>query len=164
MSEVEQPMPLGARLAAGWRRRPWWMNLLWGFCIYSTFIYTPYDLFFKPVAGAVEVWFGVMLHDWAAKATEPLHWAIYAAGAYGFWKMRSWMWPWAALYTAQVAVGTVIWTVLYPENSSMGLQVWLVVPASNVSVPVWGGFIAGAVVAVPAIALWRARERFQGSA
>ncbi len=41
------------------------------------------------------VWLGFMLTGWAAKATEPLHWLIYGAGAYGFWKMSRWMWPWA---------------------------------------------------------------------
>ena len=81
-----------------WRRalapRPWWMNLLFGFCLYMTFVYLPFDLLFKPVAGDEEVWFGFLLHGWAAKLTEPVHWAIYGAGAWGFWKMRRWMWPW----------------------------------------------------------------------
>ena len=149
MSEINSPPSLGARIAAEWGHRPWWMNLLFGFCIYQTFIYTPFDLFIKPVAEDAEVWFGLMLHGWAAKATTPLHWAIYGAGAYGFWKMRPWMWPWASLYVAQVAIGTVIWSVLYAAESRIGIV---------------GGTIAGALVVVPAVALWRSRERFQGSA
>ena len=28
------------------------------------------------------------LTGWWAKATEPVHWLIYGAGAYGFWKMK----------------------------------------------------------------------------
>ena len=48
-----------------------------------------------------------------AKLTEPLHWAIYAAGAYGFLRMRPWMHPWAAVYTAQIAIGMLIWPLLY---------------------------------------------------
>ena len=94
------------------RRRPWWMNVLWGFCLYMTFIYLPYDLFFKPVAEDEEVWFGFVLHGWAAKLTAPLHWLIYAAGAYGFWKMARWMWPWAALYLAQVAIAMLVWNLI----------------------------------------------------
>jgi len=151
MSEINPPMSPAERIAAEWCRRPWWMNLLFGFCIYQTFIYTPFDLFIKPVAEDAEVWFGLMLHGWAAKATTPLHWAIYGAGAYGFWKMRPWMWPWASLYVAQVAIGTVIWSVLYTDQAgSLG--------------GIAGGIVAGAVVAVPAVALWRARQRFQGDA
>ena len=64
------------------------MNVLLAFCLYMTFVYLPFDLFFKPVADDEEVWFGFLLHGWAAKLTEPLHWAIYGAGAWGFWKMR----------------------------------------------------------------------------
>jgi len=39
------------------------------------------------------VWLRV---DGLVNATKPLHWLIYGAGAFGFWKMRPWMWPWAA--------------------------------------------------------------------
>ena len=63
--------------------------------------------------------------------------------------MRPWMWPWASLYVAQVAIGTIIWSVLYAAESRIGIV---------------GGTIAGALVVVPAVALWRARERFQGGA
>ena len=72
-----------------WQRRPVWMNLIFYFCLYMTFLYMPFDLFFKPVAEDEEIWFGFTLTGWWAKATEPLHWLIYGAGAYGFAKMRS---------------------------------------------------------------------------
>jgi hypothetical protein len=124
-------------------RRPWWMNLVFGFCLYMTFIYLPFDVFVKPVAVDSEVWFGVLLHGWAAKLTEPLHWAIYAAGVYGFWKMRPWMWPWAALYVGQIAVGMLVWNLLDPR----GRWAW--------------GAVAAALFGVLTIALWRARARFQ---
>jgi len=65
-------------------RRPWWMNLLLGFCLFMAVVYLPFDMFWKPVATDQEVWFGFLLERWAAKLTEPIHWAIYAAGAYGF--------------------------------------------------------------------------------
>ena len=119
------------------------MNLTWYFCLYMTFVYMPYDLFIKPVAEDQEVWFGFMLTGWAAKATEPLHWAIYAAGAYGLWKMSPWMWPWAAVYLAQV----VIAMGMFPLLNDMGSP--------------WMGLIAAAFCAVPTVALWRARHRFR---
>jgi hypothetical protein len=81
------------------------------------------------------------LHGIWAKATEPLHWAVYAAGAWGFWKMRRWMWPWAAVYAAQIAVGTVIWNYLDPRGNA-GL-----------------GAVVGAFL-IPTIALWRSRSTF----
>jgi hypothetical protein len=140
---VTVPFDWRAELA----KRPHWMNALLLFCLYMTFLYLPYDLFLKPVNEDAEVWFGYLLHGWAAKATEPIHWAIYAAGAYGFWNMRPWMWPWASLYAFQVAVGMLVWGAVY---------------AGGV-----GGWASGAVAflffAVLAVALWRARSRFSPS-
>ena len=133
-------------VAGEWAKRPWWMNLVFLFCLYMTFVYVPFDLFLKPVANDEEVWFGFTLHGWWAKATEPVHWVIYTALAYGFWKMKRWMWPWAAVYVAQVAVAMLAWNVIDPRGGG-----WL------------AGSVAGAVFAVPTIALWRARAAFQPS-
>jgi hypothetical protein len=131
----------------GWRemlgRRPWWMNVLFVFCLYMTFVYMPFDMFSKSVARDEEVWFGFMLRGWAAKLTEPFHWAIYAAGAYGFWKMRPWMWPWAAVYSAQVSLGMLVWNLRDARGRG-----WA------------GGVVAALVFLIPTIALWRARARF----
>ena len=127
-------------------RRPWWMQLLLGFCLFMTLVYMPFDLFLKPVAEDQEVWFGFMLTGWAAKATEPLHWVIYAAGAVGFWKMRSWMWPWAAVYTAQVVIAMFVWNLVNPNGRGFT-----------------AGLIAAAIFAVPMFALWRARQLFNDS-
>ena len=91
------------------------------------------------------VWFGFLLHGWWAKGTEPLHWAIYAAGAWGFHRMRPWLWPWAALYSAQVAIGALVWNLR--DDRGHG---WLG------GLPVFAGCMALAV------ALWRARDRFRG--
>ena len=93
--------------------RPWWMNVLMVFCGYMAFVYVPWDLLIKPVAGDEEVWFGIRFHGWGAKLTEPLHWAIYAAGWYGFRNMKGWMWPWAAVYAGQVALGMLLWNFIY---------------------------------------------------
>ena len=123
------------------------MNVLWGFCLYMTFIYLPFDLFFKPVAADEEVWFGFVLRGWAAKLTAPLHWLIYGAGAYGFWKMSRWMWPWAAVYVVQIAIAMLVWSSI--DERGQGL--------------LWG-LVSAAILAVPAIALWRAKGRFQSAA
>lgn len=124
--------------------RPLWMNVLMVFCAYMTFIYMPFDLFYKPVEQDEEVWFGFMLHGWWAKATEPLHWLIYGAGMYGFLKMKSWMFPWAALYTFQVAISMLVWSLLYGG----------------------GNVLVGAVAALPfvilGVMLWQARSQFNG--
>ena len=133
-------------LKTDWMRRPWWMNLIFYFCLYMTFIYMPFDLFYKPVAEDEEIWFGFTLTGWWAKATEPLHWLIYGAGAFGFWRMSRWMWPWAAVYAAQVVIAMFVWNLDHPKGGG-----------------VMAGAIAAALFAVPMIALWRSRARFQAA-
>jgi hypothetical protein len=126
-------------------RRPLWMNALLVFCAYMAFVYVPWDLLVKPVAVDEEVWFGVRLHGWAAKATAPAHLAIYAAGAYGFWHMRPWMWPWAAVYAAQVAIAMAVWPLLYVGGVRGVLF----------------GTVSAALFGALTVALWRARDRFR---
>ena len=130
---------------AEWNRRPWWMNVLFLLCLCMTFVIVPVDLFFTPIEHDEEVWLGIVLHGMAAKLTEPLHWIIYAAGVWGFWKMRRWMWPWAAVYAAQVAIGTMIWNYHDPRGSGLS------------------GVLLGMVFTIPTIALWRSRETFNAS-
>jgi hypothetical protein len=122
------------------------MNAVMVFCVFATVIYVPWDFFMKPVAEDQEAWFGFLLTGYWAKATEPLHWLIYGAGWYGFWRLRSWMWPWASVYAAQLTVGMFIWGVVYVGGA--------------------GGFVMGLVSAVPFAlltrALWNARDLFEG--
>ena len=112
-------------LRAVFEGRPTWMNVLMVFCAYMSFVYVPWDFFLKPAAHDEEVWFGVMLTGMAAKATEPLHWLIYAAGAYGFYRRKSWMWPWAAIYAGSVAVGMLVWPILYHDSVLVGILAFL---------------------------------------
>ena len=116
------------------------MNLLFLFCLYMTFIYVPWDVFWKPVAEDREVWFALKFDGWQAKAGGVLHWIVYAGGAWGFYRMRCWMHPWAALYTLQVAFSMFLWT------ASAGQLGW--------------GAVAAAPFLVLAIMLWRAKVRF----
>jgi len=125
-------------------RRPGWMNALLAFCIFMTFVFMPWDMFVKPVAADQEAWFGLLARGWLAKATEPIHWAIYAAGMYGFWRMRRWMWPWAALYAAQVAIGMLVWGMVYVGGVKGLFQ----------------GLLGFVPLAALAVALWRSRDRF----
>ena len=89
--------------------RPWWANALLAFCAYMTVIYLPFDLFFKPVSDDQEVWFGILFSGWAAKWLAIPHWFVYAWGAYGFYHMKKWMWPWAGVYVLQIAFSMVVW-------------------------------------------------------
>ena len=134
------------RLAGLLRRYPLAVSGVFLFSLFMTAVYGPYDMFVKlftqPVSAAEEVWFGFMLRGWAAKLTEPLHWLIYASLSYGFFHERPWAWPFASLYTLQVALGMVIWALLYaPPVAGM----------RAVSV------VVGLFLAAVAAAVWRAR-------
>lgn len=126
-------------------RRPLWMNALLLFSAYMAIVYVPWDFFGKPLAADEEVWFGYRFTGWAAKAAEIPHWFVYAAGAYGFWRMRAWMWPWAAAYVGQVAIAMLVWPILYRGG--------------------WTGYAMGGasflVFGALTVALWRARDRFR---
>jgi hypothetical protein len=150
-------------------RRPWWMNLLLFFCAYMAFIYVPWDLMMKPTRFDEEVWFGVRFHGAAAKWLELPHWFVYGAGTYGFWRMRRWMWPWAALYTAQVALSFFLFPILYGVGRGSrrsafdliardGFGAWL---ASLEWPAIAAAIVGGGAFALLARALWRARDRFQ---
>lgn len=125
--------------------RPGWMNVLLVFCAFMALAYCPWDLLLKPIGVDEEVWFGVRFHGaWAKLLTIP-HWGIYAGMTYGFWRMRSWMHPWAALYWAQVAVGMLVWPLLYVDGTR-GLLL---------------GIVSFGAFGLLAHALWQARPLFQ---
>jgi hypothetical protein len=136
-----------AALRAWFGRHPLWLSGVFAFLLYMTFVFMPWDFLIKPFVRDIsqweEVWFGFMLRGWTAKATEPLHWAIYAGLAFGFWKERRWALPATALYFVQIAIGMLVWSIRDPRG------------------PGWPGGVAFAVpMLVLAGALWRARRRF----
>ena len=145
---VENPR---RRLRAWWERiiagRPWWMTAMMLFSAFMAAIYVPWDLLWKPVAEDEEVWLGIVLHGWAAKATEPIHLAIYAAGAWGFWRMRPWMHPWAAVYVAQIGVAMFVWPLLDGRGPGR-----------------WSGVLAALPFAALAVLLWRRAPLFRAGA
>ena len=130
-------------LRAEWAKRPWWINVVLLFCLYMTFVYSPFDVLFKPVEQDEDVWFGYMFHGWAAKAGGVVHWVVYAALAWGLWVMKPWAWWVASLYATQVAMAMFLWPVLQGQGGFLG------------------GLVAGAIFAIPAVAFWRGRRWFE---
>ena len=84
------------------------------------------------------------LTGWWAKAMEPLHWLIYGLGAYGFRHMKSWMWPWAGVYAAQVVIAMIVWNLVNARGGGVNSAI-----------------IAGLIFTVPMVALLRARQYFR---
>ena len=142
---MQDPAGCGARgrPASVRRVRPWWMTLVLGLCLFGTFLYLPYDLLFTPLDRAEEVWFGVTLRGWAAKAGEVAHWLVYAVGAWGLWLMRPWLPIAAGLYLLQVAVAHLVWSELDPRGNG-----------------IWIGLLQCAVFVAAATLFFRSRGRF----
>ena len=85
------------------------------FCALTVVFLAARDLF-VPEVRDVEVWFGVELHGAAALATAPLHWALFAFGAWAAWRAKPWLWQAAAAYAGYVAVSHFVWNVSSPAG------------------------------------------------
>lgn len=110
------------------------MNGLMLFCAFMTFIYLPWDIFIKPLSQDQEVWFGFLFTGWAAKIGAMLHWLVYGAGTWGFWKMRTWMHPAAALYVFQIALGMLIWSAMDERGSGLTSGILVALPFAALAV------------------------------
>ena len=121
--------------------RPLWMTALAVFCLLTVVFLVPRDLFF-PETRDVEVWLGFELRGRAARLTAPLHWAIFAVGAWGFWRAKPWIVPAAAAYVFYVAVSHVIWSEASPNGRG-----WPI------------GLAQAAAISIPGFLLLRARPR-----
>ena len=110
------------------KRRPFWMNVVFLFCVYMTFVYLPWDVFIKPIAEDEEVWFGFLFYGWMAKVGGIVHWIVYGSLTYGLWYMRQWARPCVGLYLFQVAWSMFVWALLtdYPNAVWPSLAVALV--------------------------------------
>jgi hypothetical protein len=78
---------------------------------------------FVPDVRDVEVWLGFELRGSAALATAPLHWAIFAVGAWAFWRDKPWIWSAAAGYVLVIALSHLVWSEASPKGQGwpMGL-------------------------------------------
>ncbi len=120
------------------------MNGLLLFCAWMAFVYIPFWDLPKPLLRDEEVWFGLEAEGGLAKLLMIPHWLVYAAGTLGFWRMRAWMWPWAAVYAAQVAFSMAVWPLAQRQRGSAILY----------------GLVAAALWLLIARALARARPVF----
>lgn len=97
------------------RTQPGWMTVLAVVCA-ATFVLIVVRDLFVPAARAVEVWFGLEVTGWPALASAPLHWAIFAIGAWAFWTGRVSAVPWAAGYLFYAALSHLVWSEASPHG------------------------------------------------
>jgi hypothetical protein len=120
--------------------RPWWMTAMAVFCLASVVFLVLRDVY-VPHVRDVEVWFGFEVRGAAALQTAPLHWAIFLAGAFGFWFRRSWILPGAAAYSVYIGLSHLIWNETSPNGSGWS-----------------AGFVEAVVFSLPGVFFWRARR------
>ncbi len=115
------------------------------FCLGSVVFLVCRDLFLPHVRD-VEVWFGFEVRGAAALLTAPLHWAMFAVGAWGFWTQRPWILPAAAGYSFYIALAHLIWNQTSPNGSG-----WL------------AGLAEAIVFSLPGVIFLRARSASVGA-
>ena len=121
--------------------RPWWATALAGFCAGTVVFLVVRDLF-VPSVRDVEVWLGFELRGGLARATAPLHWLVFAVGAWAYWTLRPWVWPWASVYAFYIAASHLVWNLTSPNGGG------------------WPAGLAQLVLfSLPAVALLFARPR-----
>ena len=103
--------------------RSLWASGLSVFCL-GTLIFLVWRDLTIPEVRDVEVWLGFELRGAAAVLTAPLHWSIFAAGAWGFWHSRPWVWPWAAVYACSIALSHLIWNLSSASGGGWCAGVW----------------------------------------
>jgi hypothetical protein len=109
------------------------MTALAAFCL-GTVLFLAFRDLFSPGPRDVEVWFGFELRGRAALLSAPLHWAIFAVGAWAFWTRQRWIVPAAAGYVFYVALSHLVWSEASPNGN--GWPVGLL-QAALISLPGW---------------------------
>lgn len=98
--------------------RPAWASALAALCA-ATVVFTIARDVLIPEVRAVEVWLGFELRGWLALATAPVHYALFSAAAWGYWRCRAWVWPWAAVYAFYIAISHLIWNLHSPNGEGL---------------------------------------------
>ena len=84
-------------------------------CLLTLVVSVVRDLFF-PESRDVEVWLGFEIRGPLALATAPIHWALFAVGAWGFWTGRPWMGKLAAFYLFYAGLAHLVWSEASPNG------------------------------------------------
>jgi hypothetical protein len=111
------------------------------FCA-ATVVFLAWRDLFVPHVRDVEVWGGFELRGAAAHWTAPLHWLVFAVGAWGFWRARPWILPCAAAYVFYVALSHLVWSEASPNGNG-----WPI------------GLLQAAAISIPGFLLLRAARR-----
>jgi hypothetical protein len=85
------------------------MTLLAGVSLLALAIAVISDIFF-PGARGTEVWFGFEVTGTPALLTAPLHWMIFAVGAWACWTQQPWALPAFAGYLFYSAFSHLVWS------------------------------------------------------
>jgi hypothetical protein len=117
--------------------RPAWMTALAALCALTVVVSIFRDLFL-PANRWMEIWFGFEITGWPALVTAPLHWAIFATGAYGFWNQRPWAAPCAAGYLVYAALAHLVWSEVSPHGRGIAIGIMQAAALSSVALVVFG--------------------------
>lgn len=104
-------------------RRPWWMTAMALYCA-GAFVFLAWRDLFLPHVRDVEVWFGFEVRGQAALWSAPLHWLMFLAGAWAFWREHEWATRCAIGYSFYIALSHLIWNVVSPNGWGEWAALW----------------------------------------
>jgi hypothetical protein len=111
------------------------MTALALFCAGTVLFLLWYDL--ATDSRDVEVWLGFELRGRAARLTAPLHWAIFAGGAWAFWTQQRWIAAEAAAYVGYVALSHLIWSEVSPNGNGWPIGLLQMAAIGAFAIPLW---------------------------
>ncbi len=71
----------------------------------------------------------------AARWTAPIHWAMFAVGAWACWTCKSWALPVTAAYAFYVAFSHIVWSETSPNGNGWAVGL---IQAAVISIPGFG--------------------------
>ena len=93
------------------------------FCVASLLFLVVRDLALPEVRD-VEVWLGIEVRGIWARWTAPLHWSLFAFGAWAFARGARWVWRAAAIYLFYVALSHLVWNLSSRAGGGWSHGLW----------------------------------------
>ena len=116
--------------------RPLWMTAMAALCMFGA-AFLIYRDFAIPQVRDVEVWLGLELRGRAALLTAPLHWGIFALGAWAYWQQQRWAALATALYLHYVALSHLVWSEASERGNGWPVGLLQAAAFSALAIPFW---------------------------
>jgi hypothetical protein len=116
--------------------RPLWITAMAALCAFSAAFLIYRDLTIPEVRDT-EVWLGFELRGRVALLTAPLHWGIFAVGAWAYFTQQRWAALATAIYLHYVAVSHLVWSEASERGNGWAVGLLQAAAFSALAIPFW---------------------------